>query len=78
MNCKTRDMKPFFTHDCKYYDGSIMAIFPKIEMDIDLAIELLNNVDWEELGFLVGGRLCFNQRSLENSYLPHEFIEILK
>lgn len=77
VNCKTRDMKPFFTHDCKYYDGSIMAIFPKIEMDIDVAIKLLNNVDWEELGFLVGGRLCFNQRSLENSYLPHEFNDIL-
>ncbi len=76
VNCKTRDMKPFYTHDCKYYDGAVLAIFPKIDMDIDRAIELLNDVDWDELGFLVGGRLCFNQKALENSYLPHSFNDI--
>jgi adenine-specific DNA-methyltransferase len=78
VNCKTRDTKPFFTHECKYYDGSVLAIFPKRNIDINKSIELLNNVDWDELGFLVGGRLCFSQKSLENSYLPHEFSEILK
>jgi len=70
VNCKTRDMKPFFTNECKYYDGSVLAIFPKIEMDINEAVDYLNRIDWDELGFKVGGRLCFTQKSLENIHLP--------
>ncbi|MDX1904525.1 MAG: class I SAM-dependent methyltransferase, partial [Thermonemataceae bacterium] len=27
VNTKTRNKKPFFTHDCKNYDGSILALF---------------------------------------------------
>jgi len=73
VNCKTRDMKPFFTHECKFYDGSVLSIFPKKHIDISLAIDLLNNVDWKDLGFKVGGRLCFTQKSLENVYLPNTF-----
>jgi adenine-specific DNA-methyltransferase len=73
VNCKIRDDKPFFTNNCKYYDGSILAIFPKKEMDINKAINLLNSVDWNELGFKVGGRLCFTQKSLENIQLPDIF-----
>jgi adenine-specific DNA-methyltransferase len=73
VNCKTRDNKPFFTNDCKFYDGSVLAIFPKVEMNLSKTIDYLNAVDWKELGFKVGGRLCFNQKSLENTYLPHNF-----
>ena len=69
VNCKTRDMKPFFTNDCKYYDGSVLAIFPKVDMDINKAVEMLNSVDWDELGFKVGGRLVFSQKALENTFL---------
>lgn len=73
VNCKTRDVNPFFTNSCKYYDGSILAIFPKVSIDINKAIDCLNKVDWNELGFKVGGRLCFTQKSLENIYLPDYF-----
>lgn len=73
VNCKTRDKNPFFTDDCKYYDGSVLAIFPKKKIDINLAIEMLNSVDWNDLGFKVGGRLCFTQKSLENVNLPSSF-----
>lgn len=73
VNCKTRDMKPFFTNECKYYDGSVLAIFPKVDMDINKAVEMLNNVDWDDLGFKVGGRLVFSQKALENTFLPEEF-----
>lgn len=76
VNCKTRDMKPFFTNDCKYYDGSVLAIFPKVDMDISKAVEMLNNVDWDDLGFKVGGRLAFSQKALENTFLPEEFVEL--
>jgi adenine-specific DNA-methyltransferase len=77
VNCKTRDSKPFFTNECKYYDGSILAIFPKVNMDITKAIDLLNNLDWNELGFKVGGRLCFTQKSLENMELPDYFNDMV-
>jgi adenine-specific DNA-methyltransferase len=73
VNCKTRDNRPFFLNEHKYYDGSILAIFPKVNVDLTKATELLNNVDWCELGFKVGGRLCFTQKSLENVYLPNDF-----
>ena len=73
VNCKTRDNKPFFTNDSKYYDGSVLAIFPKKDIDINLAIGMLNSVNWSDLGFIVGGRLCFTQKSLENTNLPNNF-----
>ena len=78
VNCKTRDNKPFFTNDCKYYDGSVLAIFPKVDMDINTAIDYLNDVDWNDLGFKVGGRLCYTQKSLENVYLPDCFKYLIK
>lgn len=79
VNCKTRDKKPFFVHECKNYDGSVLALFPKIKMDIHKATELLNEVDWNDLGFVVGGRLCFSQKALENSCLISEdWVDLIK
>lgn len=73
VNCKTRDDNPFFLNDSKYYDGSILGIFPKYNIDIEKAKEMLNDVDWDDLGFKVGERYVFSQRSLENCYLPDKF-----
>jgi hypothetical protein len=50
-----------------------LAIFPKVDIDMSKAVDFLNEVDWCELGFKVGGRLCFTQKSLENVYLPDYF-----
>lgn len=71
VNNKTRDMKPFFTHESGWFDGSILALIPKDDnpYDIDTLINILNNNNWEEQGFLVGGRLIFGQRSLSNAYI---------
>lgn len=75
VNCKTRRTAPFFTHKCKNYDGSILALFPKNPtMDLDLAVHMLNTrVNWHELGFVCDGRFIFSQRSLETCYLPDAF-----
>lgn len=74
VNGKTRIEKPFFVHNCKNYDGSILAIFPhRTDIDIQEACDLLNLVDWEELGFVCDGRFLFSQRSLENTKLPEVF-----
>jgi adenine-specific DNA-methyltransferase len=75
VNCKTRDNNPFFTNECKNYDGSILAIFPKKKINIEQVVNDLNSVDWDDLGFKVGGRLVFSQKSLENTYLPDFFCE---
>ena len=74
VNSKTRNENPFFLHECKNFDGSVLAIFPK-NLDIDLGdfAKQLNAVDWQELGFLCDGRYIFAQRSLENCPLPGNF-----
>ncbi len=70
-------MKPFFINECKDYDGSVLALFPKKPINIQILVNMLNDVDWNELGFKIGGRLCFSQKALENSYLPDNFINLI-
>lgn len=71
VNNKTRDMKPFFTNDSGWFDGSVLALVPKENnrYSVDELLEILNETNWAEQGFLVGGRLIFGQRSLENAYI---------
>jgi adenine-specific DNA-methyltransferase len=77
VNGRTRNKRPFFLFYCKAYDGSILALFLKAEMDIDRAIELFNDaVPWEELGFIVDGRYLFTQRSLATLVLPEVFASL--
>lgn len=69
VNSKTRNKKPFFIHECKNYDGSVLALIPKndeVENKLSYYLDKLNSTDWLELGFKVGGRFIFNQKSLEN------------
>jgi adenine-specific DNA-methyltransferase len=74
VNVKTRYSKPFFLHNCLNYDGSILAVFPRNpNADVSVLCEELNQVDWEELGFVCDGRYIFSQRSLENTFLPSYF-----
>ncbi|MDR0702811.1 MAG: class I SAM-dependent methyltransferase [Azoarcus sp.] len=75
VNTRTRRARPFFTHPCAAYDGSILALFPKDPaLDIERALTLFNDaVPWEELGFIVDGRYMFTQRSLATLILPEVF-----
>jgi adenine-specific DNA-methyltransferase len=74
VNCKTRNKEPFFIHPCKNYDGSVLAVFPKHpKADEKELCEMLNAVNWFELGFVCDGRYLFSQKSLENSVLPEHF-----
>lgn len=80
VNAKTRNKKPFFLHSCKAYDGSILAIFPKFRVDsknLENLCTRLNEVDWQELGFVCDGRYLFSQRSLESCVLDSSFGEWL-
>lgn len=70
VNAKTRNKKPFFLHECKAYDGSILALFPRFEADsaaLSALCAWLNDLDWANLGFICDGRFLFSQRSLENA-----------
>lgn len=76
VNNKTRIKRPFFYHKCKSYDGSILAIFPLRDYSEEELLEIaedLNNVNWEELGFVCDGRFLFSQRTLEEINLPKNF-----
>ncbi len=76
VNNKTRKERPFFTHDCTHYDGAVMALFPHRKLppaELKRLAEMLNDVDWHELGFVCDGRFLFSQRSLENTLLPEDF-----
>lgn len=64
VNCKTRIERPFFTNKCDRWDGSLLALFPKKNIDIEKATRALNDVDWNSLGFVTGGRFIFAQKSL--------------
>lgn len=76
VNTKTRNKKPFFTHECKNYDGSVLAIFPNNSFaDTNELCNKLNSVNWFELGFVCDGRYIFSQKSLENTLLPENFRE---
>lgn len=71
VNCRTRHSAPFYTHPCKNYDGSVLAIFPHDDsICCRRASDKLNQVDWEELGFVCDGRFIFSQRSLQEALLP--------
>lgn len=67
VNSKTRNKKPFFVSEVEAYDGSVLALFPKREIDPDQAVQTLNRIDWDQLGFVCDGRLLFSQRSLANA-----------
>jgi adenine-specific DNA-methyltransferase len=79
VNGKTRNAQPFFLHACKDYDGAVLALFPhrtdlKPEQ-MQRLTDMLNAVDWAELGFVCDGRFLFSQRSLEQALLPEGFVE---
>jgi adenine-specific DNA-methyltransferase len=77
VNHKTRKQRPFFLNDCTHYDGAVLALFPHQPHlkrgDLTRLTEMLNDVNWAELGFICDGRFLFGQRSLENALLPEQF-----
>ena len=75
VNCKTRINNPFFINSCKKWDGSILALFPKKEMDLEKATRILNAIDWESLGFMTGGRYLFAQKSLKEAPVDASLFE---
>ena len=82
VNGKTRLERPFFISDCRNYDGAVLALFPWRQdlpaEDLARLVTFLNDVDWDELGFVCDGRHLFAQRSLEQALLPEAFARYAK
>lgn len=78
VNSKTRNQKPFFTHESDAYSGSILGIFIHTEHSPEQVAEALNKLNWEELGFFSEGRFAFTQRALQNILLPSNFLDAEK
>lgn len=72
VNCRTRVDKPFFLSECKNFDGSVLALFLKDQsMDEKNLCDVLNSLDWEDLGFKCGGRYMFGQRTLSGCKISY-------
>lgn len=79
VNNKTRRTKPFFLHPEKNFDGSVLALMIRdARLDPERLRDALNAVDWDELGFVSGGRFMASQRSLLNAPLPASFGQFLR
>lgn len=72
INCKTRNPNPFFISKCDKWDGSVLALFPKKNIDLDIALNKLNSIDWNDLGFVTGGRFVFAQKSLKEALINRD------
>ncbi|MCY4418348.1 MAG: class I SAM-dependent methyltransferase [Cytophagales bacterium] len=66
VNTKTRHPAPFFVSDVPHFDGSVLALFPKKNMNLDQAAERLNSIDWKAKRFMCNNRYLFSQHSLHN------------
>lgn len=78
VNCKVRNAAPFFANAGTAYDGSVLALFPKLDgLDPAQLATILNGVDWTGLGFGADGRFEFGQRSLENALIPASVMDKL-
>ncbi len=65
VNNKTRADNPFFIEDIGYFDGSMIALFPKEGVDIYEWIDVLNDADrMREQGFLINNKYQFTQKML--------------
>ena len=69
VNTKTRNKRPFFSHDARAFDGSILGLFPRQAVKLSDWVGVLNDQPWKERGFVCDGRFLFSQRSLENAVL---------
>ena len=71
VNAKTRENKPFFIEKSSYFDGSILCLSPKKEVDVEEWCNRLNNSQnaFIDQGLLVEGRYLFTVRNLSNFIL---------
>jgi adenine-specific DNA-methyltransferase len=68
VNSKTRDQKPFFVDDIGYFDGSMLCLIPKTDLDINKWCDILNNSkrEFERQNMYTNNKYSFTVGSLLN------------
>ena len=72
VNAKTRIEKPFFVTNRSYYDGSVLALYPKdTKEDLEYWCEILNNnvEQFKEQGLYVNNKFIFTVKTLSDFIL---------
>ena len=57
------------------WDGSVLALFPKRDIDLKQATDILNGLDWNNIGFMAGGRYIFSQKSLKEALVDVKYFK---
>jgi adenine-specific DNA-methyltransferase len=69
VNAKTRNQSPFYIHDRCYYDGAVLALYPKEQTcDLDYWCSYLNNniEDFKTQGMYVNNKYSFTVKTLSD------------
>ena len=53
----------------------MLALFPKENINLQLATDKLNAIEWEKMGFVTGGRYIFTQKSLKEALIDDKTFE---
>ncbi len=69
VNAKTRVQQPFFVDECCYYDGSVLALYPKLgNEDLNKWCRKLNSSEeaFKEQGLYVNNKYSFTVKTLQD------------
>ena len=77
VNQRTRNKSPFYIHKSCFFDGTVLALIPKKDINLDFWCNLLNNNFklFEQQGLLLCNKYMFNKKKLENFKIPIELIK---
>jgi adenine-specific DNA-methyltransferase len=68
VNAKTRVDEPFFIADIDYFDGSVLALYPRYDLDLIYWVNKLNSSRdlFQEQGLYVNNRFLFTVKTLND------------
>lgn len=80
VNQRTRSKSPFYIHKSCFFDGTVLALIPKKDINLETWCNLLNNNCklFEQQGLLLCNKYMFNKKKLENLKIPIDLINKLK
>jgi adenine-specific DNA-methyltransferase len=80
VNQRTRCKFPFFIDRNNLFDGSLLCLIPKMNVDLNEWINILNNNKeiFESHGLLINNKYMFNKIKLENIKIPCDLLKNIK
>lgn len=79
VNQRTRNSSPFYIHKSCFFDGTVIALIPKQDINLEYWCNLLNNNSklFEIQGLLLNNKYMFSKNKLENFKIPSELLNNL-